>query len=152
MKGLFWCLLTVLFFTRCTNDVFYQVNKPIENRAWTYAQVPTFNIEIKDNSKPFDLWVNIRHTGEYDYANLFILVHQEGPRNQDTTYRHELTLARQDGRWLGHNAGNLYENQLLLKENYTFPDTGVYTVGIEQNMRENPLREITDVGVQLIQK
>ncbi len=152
MKGFLGCLLYVILFAGCTSDIFYQVNKPIENHSWTYAQIPTFTIPITDKSRPFDIWVNIRHTGEYNYSNLFLLVHQKGPGNRDTTYKHELPLAQQDGRWLGANAGNLYENQFLLKENYLFPDTGTYSIAIEQNMRENPLREVTDVGVQLIQK
>ncbi|MGO1243139.1 MAG: gliding motility lipoprotein GldH [Sphingobacterium sp.] len=152
MRGLFWCLLSVFLFACCTSDIFYLVNKPIDKRAWTYAQIPTFDIPIKDKNRPFDIWVNIRHTGEYNYSNLSILVHQKGPNNLDTTYKHELSLAHRDGRWNGRSAGNLYENQILLKENYIFPDTGIYSIGIEQNMRENPLRDITDVGIQLIQK
>jgi|SRR5690606_12076092 len=152
MKGLIYCLFSVILISSCTSDDYYQVNKPIENRAWTYAQVPSFKIDIKDNSRPFDVMVNIRHTGDYAFSNLFILIHQKGPGIRDTTYKHELRLAERDGRWLGSSAGSLYESQLLLKENYSFPDTGEYSLGIEQNMRENPLYGISDVGIQLIQK
>jgi len=33
--------------------------------------------------------------------------------------------------------------------NYKFPAKGVYHFEIEQNMRDNPLREVNDVGLRV---
>jgi len=63
-----------------------------------------------------------------------------------------MKLAETDGRWLGNTAGNLYEQSKLLIDDFTFPDTGKYVFSIQQNMRENPLRGINDVGIKLIKK
>ncbi|HLS96643.1 MAG TPA: gliding motility lipoprotein GldH [Sphingobacterium sp.] len=147
------CLYCItLFFLSCGEQVFYERNIPIKDRSWAYNAIPTFDVKIEDNRARYDLWLNVRHTNEYNYANLFILLHEKGPLLKDTAYRYEVQLARADGRWTGSSAGTIYGRQLLLKENYSFPDTGVYTFGIEQNMVDNPLRDITDVGIKLVKR
>jgi len=136
----------------CTGGPFYDVYQSTVNRRWHHTDKPSFAVHIEDNKPLYDIWLYIRHTGEYDYANLFFLLHEQGPQLIDTMHRHELRLAKPDGRWTGKRAGNLYENKVLLKENYTFPDTGIYRFDIEQNMHENPLLDITDIGLKIDKK
>lgn len=133
----------------CGDQHFFEKNVAIPNRSWNYSEMPKFEVAITDNKATYDIWINVRNTGEYNYANLFLLVHENGPKLRDTAFRYELKLAEVDGRWTGKSAGSLYENQLLLKENFSFPDTGKYTFAVEQNMRENPLRDITDIGIKI---
>jgi gliding motility-associated lipoprotein GldH len=38
---------------------------------------------------------------------------------------------------------------LIYKEGYKFPSVGTYTIIIEQNMRDNPLKNISDVGIRV---
>lgn len=145
-------LSLLLAFSGCSEPAFYETNTRIADRKWSYADVPKFEVHITDAQSRYDISVNVRHSAAYKYSNIFFLLHEKGPGIKDTAYRHEMKLAELDGRWLGRSAGNLYENQLLLKENYAFPDTGLYQFGVEQNMRENPLLDITDVGLKLIKK
>lgn len=142
----------LFFMLACANQPFYDVYESTVNRRWHHHEKPTFQMQIEDNKALYDIWVYIRHTGEYEYANLFFLVHESGPKLQDTSHRYELKLATPDGRWTGQSAGTLYENNLLLKENYIFPDTGLYRFSIEQNMRKNPLLDVTDIGLKIIKK
>ncbi len=146
-------LLTTLFLVyACGDRAYYEQNASITNHSWSYSDVPKFDVHITDPSIRYDIWVNVRHTNAYRYANLFFLLHEKGPAVKDTVHRYEIKLAELDGRWTGNSAGSRYTNKLLVKENYQFPDSGVYTFSIEQNMRENPLRDITDVGLTLVRK
>jgi len=61
-------------------------------------------------------------------------------------------LAKSDGKWIGKSSGSLYNQQSIIHQDYVFPDTGLYTISIEQNMRDNPLQEITDIGLTVIPK
>lgn len=144
--------LLILSVVACSDSAFYEKNESINKRSWSYAELPKFDVAITDSKAKYDIWINVRHSGEYNYSNLFLLVHEKGPQTKDTAYRYEMKLAELDGRWTGNTAGSLYENNLLIKENYTFPDTGLYSFLIEQNMRENPLRDISDIGIKLVQK
>jgi len=38
---------------------------------------------------------------------------------------------------------------MMFRANYMFPAKGVYHFSIEQNMRDNPLHEVSDVGLRV---
>ena len=65
------------------------------------------------------------------------------------TTRFEIKLADLDGEWLGKGSGNLYSYQVSALTNFKFPEKGTYTFSIEQNMRDNPLHEVNDVGLRV---
>ena len=133
----------------CTDTAVLDENVAIENRAWLYEDQPRLTAHITDVTIPYNVYLNLRHTPDYPYSNIFVLVHQHAPNGRDTTERVELTLAEPDGRWLGKGNGSVYTHQHLIHEAVHFPDTGNYVFTLEQNMRENPLREITDVGIRV---
>jgi len=147
-----WIFLTLLLAVSCGYDAFYEQNKPITNRSWTYDDKAEFPIHITEKQAKYDVFINLRHGPDYDFSNIFVLLHQKGPQLTDTAYRKEIPLAQLDGRWLGKSAGTLYEVQYLAHPNFVFPDTGVYTFVLEQNMRQNPLIDISDVGIKLVKK
>jgi gliding motility-associated lipoprotein GldH len=93
--------------------------------------------------------LNLRHTGDYKYSNIFILVHEISPEGKTITERKEVKLALPDGEWLGKGSGNLYSYQVLVKSKYRFAKKGNYVFQLEQNMRDNPLREVSDVGIRI---
>ncbi len=135
--------------TSCTDNAVLDRHVAIADRAWRYDDQPRMVAHITDTTKRYNIYLNLRHTPDYKYSNIFILFHQNQPGGRDTTERFELQLAESDGRWLGRGAGSIYAHQQLVKENVLFTDTGKYVVVIEQNMRENPLREISDVGIRV---
>lgn len=144
--------LSLLLLTACDQGNFYEENKVIKNRSWSYDDQQKFSVHISDARPQYDLYINVRHTPNYAFSNLFVLLHQQGPSLKDTAYRYEVKLAELDGKWLGKSAGSMFSQQLMVKENFTFPDTGQYNFAIEQNMRENPLREISDIGLKIVKK
>ncbi len=133
----------------CTDTAVLDKNIAIADNAWHYDDQPRLTAHITNAGQPYDIYLNLRHTPDYRYSNIFLLVHQSGPGIQDTTERFELRLAEPDGRWLGRSAGSMYAHQQLIKDNVYFPDTGLYHFIIEQNMRENPLGEVADVGIRI---
>lgn len=152
IKYLIYSISIVALCTSCFSDALFEENKAISNRAWSYEEKPSFDVHIKDNTVPYNVYINLRHTNEYDFSNLFVLLHEKGSQLKDSAYRKEIPLAALDGRWYGKSAGNLYEVQYLAKEKFLFPDTGTYTFSMEQNMRENPLKNIVDVGIKVVQQ
>lgn len=153
MRFIFFCIVFLLAIcVSCTDSAYFEQNKAIESRAWEYNEIPEFAVRIDDSTARYDLFINLRHSGGYDFSNMYVLLHQKGSKLLDTAYRKEIPLAELDGRWLGKSAGALYEVQYLAHQNFVFPDTGVYTFGIEQNMRQNPLMDVADVGIKLVKK
>ena len=142
-------LLMMLSGSGCTDpNAITDQNTSIGNLNWSYANKVKYDVKIDDPSTPYNIDINLRVTGNYRYSNIFMLVRRNGPGLNSTT-RFELKLAAQDGRWLGTGSGNLYSFQVPIITNFKFPAKGTYHFEIEQNMRDNPLREVSDVGLRV---
>lgn len=124
-------------------------NTEISNHNWYYLNTVKTEVKIDDASVPYNIYFNLRHSADYRYSNIFVLVHQTAPNHQTKTTRYEFKLANPDGEWLGNGSGNLYSYRLPLLTNYRFPAKGIYSFTLEQNMRDNPLREVADVGLRV---
>ena len=133
----------------CSDNAVVDENVPIDGNAWQYDNQPRLTAHITDKEQRYNIYLNLRHTPGYRYSNIFVLIHQSGPGMADTTQRFELPLAEPDGRWLGRSTGSMYAHQELVRANVLFPDTGLYHFVIEQNMRENPLQGVADVGIRV---
>lgn len=141
--------IIVLLATGCTDpNAIIDQNTSIENRNWSYANTIKNDVKIDDASIPYNIYVNLRVTGDYRYSNIFVLLRRNGPGLNSLT-RFELKLAEPDGRWLGTGSGNLYSYQVPVITNFKFPAKGTYHFQIEQNMRDNPLHEVSDVGLRV---
>jgi gliding motility-associated lipoprotein GldH len=131
----------------CNTNNLVDVNVEMPKRNWTYINPVKAVVDIKDNAKAYTIYFKLRHTADYRYSNVFILLHIKDPHNKIQTKRYEYKLARSDGQWLGSGSGNLFTYKLDLLSNYHFPEKGKYEFEIEQNMRDNPLKEISDAGL-----
>ena len=143
--------LTVgLLLAGCSNGgAIIDKNTGVENQNWTYVNRIRYDVKVDDNQVPYTLYLNLRVGTDYKYSNIFVLVTEDGPGTPAESKRYEFTLAGKDGEWLGEGSGNLYSYQLPFVTNYKFPAKGTYTFYIEQNMRDNPLRAVSDVGLRI---
>lgn len=143
----FGFLLLVTLFTGCTSSVI-DSNVELTDRRWTYRNHISTPFEIKDKTKAYNVYFKLRHTADYKYANIFILAHFRDGK-QMVTKRYQYKLAKNDGEWLGSGSGNVFSYTLPMLTNYHFPRNGKFAIEIEQNMRDNPLLEISDVGIKV---
>lgn len=142
------CILVMGMYGCNTNNLI-DTNEEMPQRNWSYVQKVKAIVAIKDQTKAFNLKFKLRHTADYRYANIFILMHLSGPGMPKVTRRYEYKLAESDGEWLGKGSGNLYTYTLPLLSDYHFPQAGNYTIEVEQNMRDNPLKEVSDAGIMV---
>lgn len=143
--------VTILWFcSSCVkDDAVVDTNYTIPGSNWSYINKVKIPVHIDEENAKYSIFVNLRHTSDYKYANIFLLVHRLGPDGKRVTERQEFKLANPDGEWLGSGSGNLFSYQLPFKENFKFPKKGKYIFEIEQNMRDNPLKEVIDVGLRV---
>ncbi len=132
----------------CSSSAVLDENATLKDNEWLYAKSLQSKVIIEDTGIAYDLSFRVRNTADYRYANLYILMTLKG-KGVHKTLRYELPMARPDGKWTGKGSGDLFTNSFSLFTNYRFPDTGAYTIEIEQNMRDNPLAGISDIGLVL---
>lgn len=145
-------LFLAVLFSACDQKRVFESYQSIKEDSWYINQRPTFYLDVKDTTTEHTIYFNIRHTGNYKYSNLFVLFTIQGPKAKAETQRLEFKLAEADGKWLGSGLGDIYSNQIKVMENVKFPRKGVYSFSIEQNMRDNPLMGIEDIGVRVEKK
>jgi gliding motility-associated lipoprotein GldH len=150
LHNLFLFSLLILVASGCGDrkSVFDQ-NVEIEHHNWSYVNKVKFDVKIDDAEIPYNLYFNLRVTGDYKYANIFVLFQRSGPGLHPATTRYEIKLANPDGEWLGKGTGNLYSYQVPFRTGFRFPSKGVYHFEFEQNMRDNPLAEVSDAGMRV---
>lgn len=143
--------IIMTFLTGCTDpNRMMDENTSIINHNWSYGNKVKFDVQIDDPAANYNLYLNVRVTANYRYSNMFLLVYQSGGAFKKTaTTRYELKLASPTGEWLGKGSGSMYSYQIPFKTKYRFPAKGKYHFEIEQNMRDNPLRSVSDVGLRV---
>ncbi|TWR28734.1 gliding motility lipoprotein GldH [Mucilaginibacter achroorhodeus] len=148
---LFWVSVVAMAALQACSDPsqVFDNNTEIANHNWSYVNRVKYDVDIADNSIPYNLYFNVRVTGNYRYSNLFALVKMTSPGKKTLVTRYEFKLAKPDGEWLGSGTGNLYSYQILIRKNFKFPAAGKWHFELEQNMRDNPLHDVSDAGLRI---
>src|ERR1700761_1334670 len=102
------------------NNAVIDENVEIANHNWTYINRAKFTVKINDEKVPYNLYMNLRVTGDYKYSNIFVLISQSGPGISNASKRYEMRLATKEGEWLGKGSGNLYSYQESFLVNHMF--------------------------------
>lgn len=129
----------------CQQPVLVDKFIEIPDRSWDYTHQPEIDVNVQNRNTAYRVYVNFRHNNQYEYSNVFLLIHQKAGETQ----RVELTLAEPDGRWTGKQSGDIYTHQELIMDQFRFPDTGRFVFSMEQNMRENPLKGAVAAGLRI---
>lgn len=142
-------LLAVSLLYSCDPNRVYEKYLSLEDARWPRDKKAAFEVEINDTISRYDLYVNFRHAGNYNYRNLYLFTEIIGPRNLSAVDTLQMILADNRGNWLGKGIGDLYDYTFLFKKNISFPAAGNYVFKIEQAMRDEELKNVTDIGLRI---
>ncbi|MEJ5993920.1 gliding motility lipoprotein GldH [Pedobacter sp. Du54] len=137
----------ILLFNSCTNTNLADVNLAIPENGWTYAKSIKATVDIQDPALTYDVSFKIRNTSDYRYSNIYVIMRLKSEQRFLKDGRYQFQLAKATGQWIGKGSGNLYSNTFPLLKKFRFPKAGKYEIEVEQNMRDNPLVGISDVGI-----
>lgn len=140
---------TVLLFVSCDTNQVFEAYKDITDNAWYYKDSVSFEIEVTDTNKLYNSYYQIRHAHFYPYNNIWLKIKTTTPSGQVITNNKQLILAQKDGKWLGDCMGDICDGRLLMDENISFHEMGLYTFTFYQDMRINPLPGVMSVGIRI---
>lgn len=141
-------MVLLLLFTSCDTNNIADSSQTMPGRNWSYANKVKVLVDITDSNKQYSIYFKLRHTADYRYSNIFIRLNVKSPQKKRSR-RYEFKLAQADGQWNGAGSGNLYTYTFPLLTRFKFPAPGRYELELEQNMRDNPLKEISDAGIKV---
>jgi len=127
----------------------YEKSYSIENETWSAGELLQFNFEVDDMYARYNIYLHLRNTTEYGYSNIFLFVNVLYPDNSIATDTVEGNLTDGRGRWLGSGSGKYRNNKFIYKSNIAFPQTGTYVFTVEQAMRNEALKGVASVGLEI---
>ncbi len=152
MRKLVFSLSLGLFvsLTACNRDPnqLAQVFESIEDEKWNWNQRVSHELVVTEPNKKVQITLQLRHADDYAYENLYLMLRLKQPNGRIQRFRVSLQLADENGQWLGKTSGATITLRSRLTSYWTLPMAGTYTLEIEQNMRDNPLLGIEDVGFE----
>jgi gliding motility-associated lipoprotein GldH len=149
--ALFCAVWVAFFLSGCDKNRVYEKNKDFDGNNWKIADVQEFPFEIKDASKAYNIYFNIRNANFYEYYNLYLKHTLVGPDNKviSTNLHETFLMDKKTGEPLGNGSGDIFDHQILALKNQHFPKTGTYIIKLQQYMRRDPLPGIMSVGVRV---
>lgn len=146
--------MLLVLLTSCSETPVFQADVPIPDGEWARGSKPAFRFTITDTVSRHDLYIDVRHSGDYLFSDLFLFVDLEGPEGRKVRDTVECLLADPTGRWYGKGAGFIfadrYQAHVLYKLGNRFPAAGEYSVTLEQAMRTDTLHGVLDIGVSVM--
>jgi len=136
-------------FAACDKGVVFEKNIGIPDYSWDMNNIVKLEPEISDTVALYNIYINIRNASGYQFSNLFLFLNTTTPDGSIARDTLELTLADESGRWLGNGSGDIWDNRILFKKNFRFPQAGTYKFALQQAMRVNPLPQISDAGMRI---
>ena len=129
---LFFCGVILISCGNNTHEDYHSFH----HNGWSSDSIVYFKYTITDTTSRYDLSLNIRHTVNYEFQNLFIFL-EEGTR--DTI---EISLANKRGKWLGLGISDVREFKYTIENQRVFTEKGTYELSVEQAMRYGELHKI----------
>ncbi len=151
MRKKIYLLGILALFIACVDnpEVLYDKSKPIMDNSWQVKDQKLYWLEVQNPQLAYRIYINLRITNDYKYSNLFINLKTHGPNKEFITKRLEFKLADSEGDWLGNGSGNIFTYRIPITDTYKFAKKGAYKVEIEQDMRDNPLIGVVDIGLRI---
>src|SRR6187399_2383935 len=147
-KRLFIVLLASFVFVSCTTVDLYEKTVFLPDHEWKGDYKPEFNFTITDTTTAYQVFFVIRHTEKYNYNNIWINLYSQPPGDTLHKAPYELQLATNEKGWLGTGMDDIYEQRRELTGKIPLK-AGQYKLMLENIMREDPLKEVLNVGIRI---
>ena len=145
----YFFIFLILFLASCDKSVVFEKNISIPDYKWEINNILRLETEITDTVNPHNVYINVRNGSGYEFSNLFLFMTTITPKGLVAHDTLELTLADARGKWLGSGSGDVWDNRILFKRDFKFPEAGLWHFELQQAMRVNPLPQVMDAGMRI---
>ena len=142
-------LVLSLFLVSCFDLPYYSESHVVDSSGWESTDSLRFDFNIADSITRYDCAIDLSHTGDYPFSNIYLFVDIEFPNGKNRVDTVHITLADRTGKWYGSGLGDMTSLGVTFQSGIAFPITGDYGVTITHGMRNDPLEGITDLGFRI---
>jgi len=145
----FLLLAAISVLWSCSSPSVYSELHALPESGWKAEEPVHFEVPVSDTATIHNVFIHVRHSGAYDYRNLFLFITTHAPSGAHVVDTLDVQLGSPAGVWYGSGWGDLYDNKIPFKYQVRFPVTGTYSFSLVQGMRQEPLLHVTDVGLSV---
>ena len=149
IRSIFFLVPCALCLSACTTVDLYERTVPLPNHEWKSDYKPEFNFTITDTTALYQVFFVIRHTEKYNYNNIWVNYYYQPPNDTLHKEAREFQLATNEKGWLATGMDDIYEHRNKLAPDAGKLKAGRYKFILENIMREDPLKEVMNVGIRV---
>ena len=142
-------LVLLTLFTGCGPDLIFDQTHIVQNEKWAYSDSATFEVPIPDTGSVYNLYLDIEHSTDYPFQNLYLMIHTTFPSGKRLDQRLSVDLLTKSGLLLGDCSGNECDLRVRLQEGAYFNESGNYRFAIEQFTRRDSLQGIRGLSLRI---
>lgn len=141
----------MLLLAGCGPTVVYEQSFEVEESGWAYPDSLHYSFDIPSTENQYDLLISIGHRETFPYENFYVNIYTDLPNGRRTKERLNLDLAGDYGIWNGDCSGGYCQVDVTILRKTRFQESGRYGITLEQFSRDNPLVDIDEVGIKLVE-
>ena len=133
MKKIFPILILACLFAACGDGSYlYSESRDVNPKGWLHTDSLSYEFDITDTSRIHSLEMDLSHTPDYPYQNIYLQIATEFPSGKRVQQSLNSDLADKTGRWHGDcsNAGCVAH--INLQEKALFTEPGKHRIIISQ--------------------
>ncbi|MEM0993225.1 MAG: gliding motility lipoprotein GldH [Bacteroidota bacterium] len=138
--GLLWSCLA------CQPNYLYQEEKIIANSIWTYDDAVSFTFQIDDTEAQYNLYLDIRHSTQFPFQNLYTMIQTTYPSGRTVDSRISIDMANKLGEWYGKCSQEDCLLRVNLQQGAFFKEAGAHQITFEQYTRKDSLAGVNVLG------
>lgn len=149
MRRLFLYSLMIFSLTlvSCQKRNVYREFHKFNNYTWGRFDKVTFTIPIDQADFNGDIILSVRHLGEYPYKELPVNIIMTTPSGEERIMEKTIKIRDENNEFIGKVAGNLYDIDETLWNDFNFNRQGTYTIEFENLIPKIGIPAIDDIGL-----
>ena len=142
-------LATAFCLAGCDRNVFYAVERDVDETGWNMSQPLVFDVNIQDTLQVYDFFIDVRNSVHYPKANTFFFIHTTFPDGSVSYDTLECPLADVEGHWYGHRTGRYVDGRYVFQRHVILPRAGRYRFEVFHGMRDTNVVGLKSVGLRI---
>lgn len=148
MKRTCLIFMVLIVLTGCKEKHFFTKSVDI-NDQWSYDNPAVFNFNIKDNTKYYDMLLDVNHKDSFGYKNIYVKITTTFPDKTSAENIISLNIANSKGAFLGNCSSGTCTETIELQKRFKFKSTGPHKISIHQHSRDSLLKGVKNLTMHL---
>lgn len=141
-------LFLVVFLASCQEQFSYKKTIRLEEK-WSYQDSIRFEIPITDTTKLYELSLDVEHTKDYSFQNIYTYFDTQYPSGAHNNRVVNIDFADQTGQWYGKCGSQTCILSVVLQQNAYFNELGTHIVTIAQFTRQAELKGVRSLTFKM---